>query len=90
MGQSMNHIYSGFRAYPGQRPQEYLGLALLPAAKLKGLICMPLKQEWNQDRGASTLHPILCGLRWIWNRSCARRYKHVHTYWKSSVSPASM
>jgi len=27
MEQSTNHVYSRSRAYPGQRPQEYLGLA---------------------------------------------------------------
>ena len=48
------------------------------ASKLKGLICMPLKQEWNQDRGASTPQPVPCGLRWVRNMSCANRYKHVH------------
>ena len=46
-----------------------------PAAKSKVLICMPLKQEWNQDRGASTPHPVSYGLRWIRNRSCANCYK---------------
>ena len=49
-----------------------------PAAKPKGLICMPLKQEWNHDRGFSSPHLVPYGLRWIWNRSCANCYKHVH------------
>jgi len=28
-----------------------------PAVKPKGLICVPLKQEWNPDMGASSPHP---------------------------------
>ena len=74
----MNHVYSGPRAYPGQQPQKYLGLAPRTGSNLKGLICMPLKQEWFQDRGASTPPTSPLWPRWIRNRSCTNRYKHAH------------
>ena len=56
-----------------------------PAAKPKGLICMPLKQEWNYDRGASSPHPVPCGLRCI-RTGVAQTAINTYTYWKPSAS----